>query len=89
MRCPTGAVSAMAMMVVAWMLGLFLKLGRLESRNQRVRQEVRQVFLETLPEAAGTTDELIQLAEMEQRVAALRSEHDAFASVASAASFLA
>ena len=69
-----GAVAAV------WCTGISLRLGRMEHEYDRLKHETRLVFEETLP-GEKPVNELPQL---EERVTALRKQHDELAAIAGA-----
>lgn len=55
---------------------LFIQLNTLEAKHQRIKQEIRTVFTQTLPEKKRIVNELAQMTE---KVGALKKEYDALA----------
>jgi Tfp pilus assembly protein PilN len=50
-----------ATIVVVWIVGLYLRLGRLESQHAIVKMQIEQVFRGTLPEEKNIVNPAIQL----------------------------
>jgi len=62
------------------LIGLFLRLSNLEAQYARVKNEIRKVFQNTLPEEENIVNPLAQL---EQKLQSLRKEYALFDSVSS------
>ena len=75
----TFAAILVGAVVAAWIAGLFLQRHALESRYSDVKAEMKEIFRTTVPEEKNIVDELKQI---EDRLQALRKEHDTFSSVA-------
>lgn len=57
---------------LVWLVGLFVRLSRLEARHARVENEIRQIFERTLPDERNMVNPLAQL---EHRLQALRGNY--------------
>ncbi|MHC4526988.1 MAG: PilN domain-containing protein [Planctomycetota bacterium] len=55
-----------------WLVGLFIRLSRLEARHSRVENEIRQIFERTLPDEGNMVNPLAQL---EHKLQALRGNY--------------
>jgi len=61
-----------AAIVIAWMIGLFVRLSYMEAKYSRIKQQTKQVFQSTLPQERNIVNPLAQLA---QKLRSMRTDY--------------
>ncbi|MFO8009166.1 MAG: GspL/Epsl periplasmic domain-containing protein [Candidatus Brocadiia bacterium] len=71
-------VALLVLVSSAWLVRLFMRLGRLERRNEALESRIEQTFRQTLPDQPHMVDPVVQV---RRRLEELRREYERFASV--------
>ncbi len=66
----------LAAIAAMWLVGLFVRLGRLEARYSQLKQKTHQLFRATLPQEHNIVNPLAQI---DQKLNSLRAEYDRLA----------
>ncbi len=71
-------VALLVLVSAAWLVRVFMHLGRLEDQNEALDSQIAQVFRQTLPQEPHMVEPVVQV---RRRLEQLREEYESFASV--------